>query len=110
MMIVDGVSGPLFWIDDVHVTGSVAGARVPRWDWVNSFLTTHAQYSEAVLRGGFYTPELVVAGDLSSAEIRRVWSKARRCGQQRCHDLVYGDPSTWDSVRPSLVTPSKQEL
>ena len=69
-MIVDGVSGPLFWIDDVHVTGSVAGARVPRWDWVNSFLTTHAQYSEAVLRGGFYTPELVVAGDLSSAEIR----------------------------------------
>ena len=78
-----------FWIDDIHVTGAVREAveeDVVLYNWVNSFLTSHIQYSKEILRGSFYTPELMVAGDIRAEEVRLVWGKVVRC--EDCYSLT----------------------
>ena len=45
---------------------------LPLYDWGGSFLNTHQQYRAAVLEGDFYTPELMVVGDITSHQINKV--------------------------------------
>ena len=94
-----------FWIDDIHVTGAVREALkedVLLYNWVNSFLTTHIQYSSEILRGSFYTPELMVCGDIKAEEIRHVWGKAVKCQKKDCYSLVYDDKNNRESVAPVI--------
>ena len=102
---------PYFWIDDIHVTGAVRAAMkddVPLYNWVNSFLTSHIQYSSEILQGTFYTPELMVCGDIKAEEIRHVWEKAVKCEMKDCYSLVYNNKENQESVAPRLHKPGKQ--
>ena len=92
-----------FWIDDIHVTGVVRVAMkgdILLYNWVNSFLTSHIQYSSEILGGSFYTPELMVCGDIKAEEIKRVWGKAVKCQKQDCYSMVYDNKENRESVAP----------
>ena len=92
-----------FWIDDIHVTGVVREAMkedILLYNWVNSFLTSHIQYSSEILGGSFYTPELMVCGDIKAEEIKRVWGKAVKCQKQDCYSMVYDNKENRESVAP----------
>ena len=41
---------------------------------------------QEILRGSFYTPELMVAGDIRAEEIRLVWGTVVRC--EDCYSLT----------------------
>ena len=99
---------PYFWIDDLHVTGSLPALHggLPRFNWVYSFLTTHLQYKQQILEGSFYTPELMVCGDISPDQIVRVYRKAEKCHRSRCSDIVYTDQDNRAAVRPHLAVQS----
>ena len=98
-----------FWIDDLHVTGSLPALHggLPLFNWVYSFLTTHSQYNHQILEGSFYTPELMVCGDISSEQIYHVYSKAQRCQQSKCSDIVYTDPDNRAAIKPRLEEQSQ---
>ena len=73
------------------------------FNWVYSFLTTHVQYNKEILEGTFYTPELMVCGDISSDEILHVFRKAQRCERRQCSDLVYTAPDNRAAIKPRLA-------
>ena len=54
------------------------------------------------MEGNFYTPELMVAGDVSSEQIRHIHRKARKCKNQGCYDLIYKDEENKKVVAPRL--------
>ena len=60
------------------------------------------QYSQELLQGTFYTPELMVCGDVTAGEIEHLWRKAERCGRMKCWEVVYSDPGHRETVRPVL--------
>ena len=105
---------PYFWIDDLHVTGTLPANHggVEMYDWVYSFLTTHVQYSQEILEGTFFTPELMVCGDITATQISHVWSKAERCHRRGCSDLVYSNEENREAIRPRVRVQSqgRQEL
>ncbi len=83
------------------------------YNWVNSFLTSHIQYSKEILGGSFYTPELMVAGDIRAEEVRHVWGKVVKCEEKDCYSLVYDNKENRESVAPLLHKSSgrnKEEL
>merc|ERR1712012_25364 len=57
---------PYFWIDDLHVTGVIPDGSIDMFDWKYSFLSYHIQTKNDVLHGSFYTPELMVCGDVTA--------------------------------------------
>ena len=68
---------------------------------------------QEILRGSFYTPELMVAGDIRAEEIRLVWGKVVRCEEKDCYSLVYDNKENRESVAPLLHKSSgrnKEEL
>ena len=103
---------PYFWIDDLHVTGTLPALHggIKMYDWVYSFLTTHVQYSQQILEGSFFTPELMVCGDVSARQISHVWSKAERCQARGCSDLVYTQRGHTEAVRPTVRTQGQGQL
>ena len=98
-----------FWIDDLHVTGAVPALHggLPMFNWVYSFLTTHVQYNTQILEGSFYTPELMVCGDISSDQIHHVYSKAEKCEQSQCSDILYTEQDNRAAVKPRLAVQSQ---
>jgi len=98
-----------FWIDDLHVTGSLPALHggLAMFDWVYSFLTTHVQYNHQILEGSFYTPELMVCGDISSQQILHVYSKAERCQQRHCSDILYTHQDNRAAIKPRLAVQSQ---
>ena len=98
-----------FWIDDLHVTGFLPARHggLPMFNWVYSFLTTHVQYNTQILEGSFYTPELMVCGDISSDQILHVYSKAEKCERRQCSDIVYTDHDNRAAIKPRLAVQSQ---
>jgi len=85
---------PYFWIDDVHVTGILRNlASISFFDWGPRFLNQHVQYSQKVLEGTFYTPELMVCGDVTEQNIRHLYGKASKMhtNKQAAMDMIYKD-------------------
>ena len=108
---------PQLWIDDLYVTGLVAAALVDPpvqfYDWSYSFLNYHTHMKAAVLSGDFYTPELMVCGDVGEEEIRHVWKKAEFCARRNCYSLLYGDKDARKDFMPTtkqIERFSKEEL
>ena len=103
------------WIDDLFVTGLVAATLDPPvqfYDWSYSFLNLHTHMKAAVLNGDFYTPELMVCGDVGETEIRHVWKKAEFCAKRNCYSLLYGDKEARKDFLPKkqIDNLSKEEL
>ena len=103
------------WIDDLFVTGLLASTLDPPvkfYDWSYSFLNFHTHMKAAVLTGDFYTPELMVCGDVGEAEIRHVWKKAEYCAKRNCYSLLYGDKEARKEFMPTkrIDISSKEEL
>merc|ERR1711971_1417254 len=106
---------PQLWIDDLFVTGLVADTLNPPvhfYDWSYSFLNHHTHMKDAVLTGDFYTPELMVRGDVGEAEIRHVWKKAEYCARRNCYSLLYGDTEARQGFMPrkQIESLSKEDL
>ena len=102
-----------FWIDDLFVTGVVAATLVPPvhfYDWSYSFLNFHTQMKTAVLAGSFYTPELMVCGDVNEAEIRHVWRKAQKCFKKNCYSLLYEDKESREAFLPKRLRDKLSKL
>ena len=79
---------------------SLGTGQIAYYDWSYSFLNSHSHYREEVERGGFYTPELMVLGDVGERTIRHVWSKAERCERTGCRELLYGSHENREEFLP----------
>jgi hypothetical protein len=104
---------PPLWIDDLYVTGllpATLSSPITYYDWSYSFLNHHMQQQAAVQQGDFYTPELMVVGDVEEQVMRHVWAKAERCAARGCLQLLYGDPEARGAFLPRLVEGGRQEL
>ena len=53
----------------------------------------HSAYREELFQGNFFTPELMVCGDVTEKEIEVVFNKAKKCLASSCYDLIYKDES-----------------
>lgn len=94
-----------FWIDDIHVTGSLA-SKLPKmkyFKWNNNFLTDHVQYKEAFLEGQMFHPEIMVASDLEAPQILHISAKFAKCHEMKCYDQIYSKPENVAILRPPCV-------
>ena len=101
---------PYLWIDDLHVTGVIPASKggVALHDWGYNFLNHHHHYRygmvgvctsipylqcsrKELFEGSFFTPELMVCGDVTEKEIEVVFNKAEKCKKSGCYDLIYKD-------------------
>ena len=88
-------------------------SSIPYYDWSFSFLNFHTQFRPGVEEGDFYTPELMVCGDVGEEVIRHVWHKAERCQARGCLGLLYGDRGAREGFLPRRVQArrgAKEEL
>ena len=69
-----------------------------------AFLHTHVQHEEEVLRGSFYTPELLVASNLSPTEIQFVFDKFEKGHRKQIpQKYIYANYKLAENMRPLLV-------
>jgi len=99
---------PYLWVDDLHVTGVIPTSmdtelQIQMYDWGYTSLNHHTQYREELFNGSFFTPELLVCGDVTEEEIQAVYDKAKKCSNNNCYDLIYKDHNfDWSFIAPKL--------
>ena len=102
---------PYFWIDDLWVTGHMLELltktkTVQMYNWFNNFLSEHIQHKNDLLYGKMFTPELMVAGDLTSQEIKHLAEKFEKCQKKNCYDSIYKSEELKNFMKPPLFTKS----
>lgn len=105
-----------FWIDDLFVTGTLVNKTsepIKIYNWRNNFLSDHVQHKSDILSGKFFTPELMVASDLNTGEIKHLAKKFKKCHEKQCYQMIYKDSEMIDYIRPKMQIKSsviKDEL
>ncbi len=100
-----------FWIDDVFVTGMLRPKEVPVYSWSANNLRTHAQNTEPVLRGTLFSPELMLAADLTPEEMRVLHTKFVESKRKGWQDIgIYGHPENVETLRPPKIAMDRDEL
>ena len=79
---------------------------VQMYNWYNNFLSEHIQHKDDILRGKMFTPELMVAGDLTSQEIKHLAEKFEKCQKKNCYDAIYKSEELKNFMKPPLFTKS----
>ena len=79
------MTGGITFLTIIITTGSLARPCC--------YLETVAYYREELFKGTFFTPELMVCGDVTEKEIEVVFNKAKKCLSSSCYDLIYKDDS-----------------
>ncbi len=93
-----------FWIDDVYVTGMLRPEGVPVYDWSKASMRTHEDYTEAVLTGDYFSPELMVVPNLELAQVKLLFKKFREANEKGwAVTALYGNPKVVELFRPRLV-------
>ena len=75
--------------------------------------TSVSCFRKDLFEGSFFTPELMVCGDITGPEIKVVWDKATKCEKSSCYDLIYKDQNFDLAVfapKPKNRDRSRQEL
>lgn len=101
-----------FWIDDLFVTGTLvrqSKKAIQIYDWRYNFLSDHVQMQPEILEGKFFSPELMVASDISAVDIRKVWKNMQKCHKVSCYMQVYENPQLKEMLRPALVSQIKNK-
>lgn len=106
--LLQSSQAPYFWIDDLHVTGVLAQGKVELYNWRYSFLSYHVHMKQSILSGSFYTPELMVCGDVTPRDIVTVFRKASNCRKHKCYNLVYDNHQ--DAIAPQLMENRSQRV
>lgn len=104
---------PYFWIDDLFVTGTLvkqSKKAIQIYDWRYNFLSDHVQLQSEILAGKFFSPELMVASDITSLDIRKVWKNMLKCHQVSCYLQIYQDSQLKEMIRPKAIIYHKDEL
>ena len=76
----------------MYVTGTLANkvpSEIKIYNWRNSFLSDHSQHTNDIIHGNLFSPELMVASDISKEDMKKVWSKFVNCHQKNCYDTIY---------------------
>lgn len=74
------------------------------YNWKNNFLSEHSQHSKALLEGKMFTPELMVASDINSQQIRHLYQKMLNChNTNQCYNKIYQSEDIKDLIRPPIV-------
>ena len=74
------------------------------WIGPKAFLHTHVQHEEDVIRGGFYSPELLVASNLSPSEIRTVFGKFEKGHRNLVpQKYIYANEGVAEGLRPTII-------
>ena len=94
------------YIDDVLFTGIAAQNLTSHYDWAVSFLEYHLGEKEVLLSASLpdYTPELLVAMDLSSVDILILFQKAKRCHDHASHCYKHLTKLPFQQMQPPKVT------
>ncbi len=94
---------PYFWIDDLYVTGILASKitqPIRNYNWAYNFLSEHEQHTQDLLHGKMFTPELMVASDISAVEIRNLSAKFRQCADKNCYKVLYENQDLMNELKP----------
>jgi len=96
---------PYFWIDDMFVTGILASKvpdKIKIYNWKNSFLSDHSQHTNEIIHGDLFSPELMVASDITSEDIKKIWRKFVNCHEKTCYDQIYENPDHKEILKPIM--------
>ena len=65
-------------------------------------MSEHEQYRNEIINGNFFSPELMVASDIKSQDIQKIWEKYEKCNQHNCYDAIYKNFENREYLRPLL--------
>ena len=65
-------------------------------------MSDHIQHKNDILSGKFFTPELMVASDLKTGEIKHLSKKFKKCHEKECYQMIYKDSEMIDYIRPKM--------
>ena len=75
------------------------------FNWQNNFLSEHIQHKEDILHGTMFTPELMVASDITPKEIRKLSAKFDQCLKKQCYNtMIYHQTEELKNLmKPPLI-------
>ena len=76
--------------------------EIKMYKWQNDFTSKHEQYQDEMINGNFFSPELMVASDINSQDIQKIWEKYEKCNQHNCYDAIYKNFENKEYLRPPL--------
>ena len=65
-------------------------------------MSEHEQYQNEIINGNFFSPELMVASDIKSQDIQKIWEKYEKCNRHNCYDAIYKNFENKEYLRPPL--------
>ena len=49
-----------------------------------------------------FSPELMVASDITGGDIKKIWKKFVNCHEKTCYDQIYENPDLTESLKPAM--------
>ena len=64
--------------------------------------TDHSQHTNEIINGDLFSPELMVASDIASGDIKKIWKKFVNCHEKTCYDQIYENPDLTEGLKPKM--------
>ena len=64
--------------------------------------TDHSQHTNDIIHGDLFSPELMVASDITSGDIIKIWRKFVSCHEKTCYDQIYEKSELTESLKPTM--------
>ena len=64
--------------------------------------TDYSQHTNDIINGDLFSPELMVASDITSGDIKKIWKKFVNCHEKTCYDQIYENPDHKESLKPIM--------
>jgi hypothetical protein len=64
--------------------------------------TNHSQHTNEIINGDLFSPELMVASDITSGDIKKIWKKFVNCHEKTCYDQIYENPDLTEGLKPTM--------
>ena len=64
--------------------------------------TDHSQHTNEIINGDLFSPELMVASDIASGDIKKIWKKFVNCHEKTCYDQIYENSELTDRLKPNM--------
>ena len=64
--------------------------------------TDLSQHTNDIIHGDLFSPELMVASDITSEDIKKIWRKFVSCHEKTCYDQIYENPDHKEVLKPIM--------
>jgi len=62
----------------------------------------YSQHTSEIIHGDLFSPELMVASDITTGDIKRIWKKFVNCHEKTCYDQIYENPDLTEGLKPTM--------